>query len=27
MPSVAGVLTGDEIADLISFLLSLRGLP
>jgi hypothetical protein len=25
MPSVAGMLTGDEIADLIAYLLSLKG--
>jgi putative heme-binding domain-containing protein len=27
MPSMAGTLTGDELADLIAYLLSLRGLP
>lgn len=27
MPSVKGTLTGDELADLIAYLLSLRGLP
>jgi putative heme-binding domain-containing protein len=27
MPSVAGMLTGDEIADLIAYLLSLKGQP
>ncbi len=27
MPPVAGTLTGDELADLIAYLLSLRGLP